>query len=112
MSFEGEQLKALRTKTQITQQELSDRSGVDREKIAKIETGTRRMSATDAAFLAQGLGVRADALVARPRPLVRWRMADSSGPAAASVRQVGEWFDDFVDDALYVERRVKRYGLE
>jgi transcriptional regulator with XRE-family HTH domain len=57
MSFEGVQLKALRAKTKITQQELSERSGIDREKIAKIETGARRMSATDAAYLAHGLGI-------------------------------------------------------
>lgn len=69
------------------------------------------MSATDAAYLAHGLGIRADALIARPKPLVRWRMNDAA-PAAGSVEQVGEWFADFVEDALYVERRIQRYGLE
>lgn len=39
MSFEGEQLKALRAKTKITQQELSERSGIDRGKIARSRPG-------------------------------------------------------------------------
>jgi len=118
MSFEGERLKALRSAQALTQQELADRSGIDREKIAKIEIGVRRMSATDAAYLAQGLGTRADDLVSRPRPVVRWRVAEAQpgaapGPAPTpSVARVGAWFNDFVDDALYLERRAKRYGLE
>lgn len=36
MSFEGERLKALRNQSYITQQELADRSGIEREKLAKI----------------------------------------------------------------------------
>jgi transcriptional regulator with XRE-family HTH domain len=116
MSFEGERLKALRNVQALTQQDLADRSGIDREKISKIETGVRRMSATDAAYLAQGLGTRADDLVSRPRPVVRWRRAEVQPNAAPgpspSVARVGAWFEDFVDDALYLERRAKRYGLE
>ncbi len=118
MSFEGERLKALRSDQGLTQQALADRSGIDREKIAKIEIGTRRMSATDAAYLAQGLGVRADDLVARPRQVVHWRTsepASAATPGAAaspSIARVGDWFEDFVDDALYLERRAQRYGLE
>ena len=110
MSFEGERLKALRTQNNLTQQDLASKSGIGRDQIAKIETGTRRMSATDAAFLALGLGVRADALVSRPRPTVRWRIAGE--PPDSSVQTVGEWFADYVDDALYLKRRVDRYGLE
>lgn len=118
MSFEGERLKALRGDQGLTQQALADRSGIDREKIAKIEIGTRRMSATDAAYLAQGLGVRADDLVARPRQVVHWRAIEpGSAPASVaaaspSIARVGAWFEDFVDDALYLERRAQRYGLE
>lgn len=117
MSFEGERLKALRGDQRLTQQELADRSGINREKIAKIETGARRMSATDAAYLSDGLGVRVDELVARPRAAVAWRLgaspAGADAPAtAASVDRVGAWFEDFVEDALYLERRAKRYGLE
>lgn len=110
MSFEGERLKTLRTQSNITQQELADRTGIERDQIAKIETGARRMSATDVAYLAQGLGVRADALVTRPKPTVRWRVGADG--AATSMQTVGEWFADYVDDALYLENRVKRYGLE
>lgn len=118
MSFEGDRLKALRGDQGLTQQALADRSGIDREKIAKIETGARRMSATDAAFLADGLGVRADDLVARPRQTVHWRTSEAApdavldAAASSSISRVGAWFEDFVDDALYLERRAQRYGLE
>jgi transcriptional regulator with XRE-family HTH domain len=118
MSFEGERLKALRSDQGLTQQALADRSGIDREKIAKIEVGSRRMSATDAAYLAHGLGVRADDLVARPRQAVHWRTSEPAPGAvigtatSPSIARVGEWFEDFVDDALYLERRAQRYGLE
>lgn len=117
MSFEGERLKALRGDRGLTQQELAARSGIAREKIAKIETGTRRMSATDAAYLSDGLGIRVDELVARQRPAVAWRLAPAqAGPeensASTSVEEVGLWFEEFVEDALYLERRARRYGLE
>lgn len=110
MTYEGDRLKAVRADQKVTQQELADRSGIDREKIAKIETGVRRMSATDAAYLAQGLGIRADDLVARPREAIRWRLATPGQDEACN--RVAEWFDDFIDDALFLERRAQRYELD
>lgn len=110
MTYEGERLRAVRTEQKLTQQELAELSGIDREKIAKIETGTRRMSATDAAYLAQGLAIRADDLVGRPRGPIRWR---SAAPANEEVVDaVADWFHDFIDDALYLERRAHRYGID
>jgi transcriptional regulator with XRE-family HTH domain len=108
MSYEGDRLRTLRGECGLTQEELAGRSGIDRDKIAKIETGARRMSATDAAYLAQGLGVRSDDLVMRPQAQVHWRVSGSSPNSG----RVSAWFEDFVDDALYVERRLKRYELE
>jgi len=114
MSYEAERLKVIRAERNLTQQQLADRSGIDREKIAKIETGARRMSATDAAYLAQGLGVRADELIARPRADVRWRLEPThqGDPEQTELTTVARWFEDFVDDALYLERRARRYGVE
>lgn len=110
MTYEGDRLKAVRAEQKVTQQDLADRSGIDREKIAKIETGARRMSATDAAYLAQGLGIRADDLIARPREPIRWRLAMPGQDVACN--RVRDWFDDFIDDALFLERRAQRYGLD
>ncbi|HEY5181428.1 MAG TPA: helix-turn-helix transcriptional regulator [Dermatophilaceae bacterium] len=115
MSFEGDRLKALRSERDLTQQQLADWSGIEREKIAKIETDRRRMSATDAAYLAQALGVRAQDLIERPRHAVHWRTSEplaADGERSASVKRVEEWFDAFVEDALYLERRASRYGLD
>lgn len=110
MTFEGDRLRAMRNEQKITQQELADRSGVDREKIAKIETGDRRMSATDAAYLSRGLGLRTDDLIARPRATIRWRSAAPGQDPATDA--VAEWFERFVEDALFLERRAQRYGIE
>ena len=63
MSEEIERLKSLREERGWTQDQLSSRSGISRIKISRIETGDRRMTATDAAFLAEALGVRADDLI-------------------------------------------------
>jgi transcriptional regulator with XRE-family HTH domain len=109
MSYEGERLKALRHEADMTQETLADLSGIDRTKIAKIEVGDRRMSASDAAFLAEALGRRANDLIERPRDAVRWRVEGQDDDP--SVDRVGSWFSDFVDDALYLERRAARYGL-
>lgn len=109
MTYEGERLKSVRTEADMTQEKLSEVSGIARSKIAKIEVGDRRMSATDAAFLAEALGLRANDLIERPRETVRWRAAGRDGDA--SVDRVGSWFSEFVDDALYLERRAARYGL-
>ena len=112
MSLEGEQLKALRIERELTQEELAAQSGIDRGKIAKIETDKRRMTATDAAYLARGLGVRVNDLVGQPQPSMHFRKAASTDETQADVERVAAWFADFVEDALYLERRARRYGLE
>jgi hypothetical protein len=38
----------------------------------------------------------------------RWR---SSAPNEEALEAVAMWFEDFIDDALYLERRAQRYGL-
>lgn len=109
MGIEGERLRAAR-KGRYTQEQLADLSGIRREKIARIESGTRRMSATDAAYLARALEMRADDLVRLPEPQVRYRLGADA--AQAEVDQVVEWFEDFVQDTFYLERAMKRHGLE
>lgn len=113
MSVEGDRLKARRESRGWTQEQLAERSGVTRDKVAKIETGVRRMTATDAAYLAQAMGMRAHDLVARPRHEVRFRESGQlSTQAREEVAEVGAWFAGFVQNALHLEDRAKRYGLE
>jgi transcriptional regulator with XRE-family HTH domain len=109
MGDEGARLRETRKSQDLTQQELAFRSGINREKIAKIETGTRRMSATDAAYLSLALGVRTDDLVGRPGPRARFRLSDPAQETQAQV--VAEWFEDYVKDVFFLDRSAKRHGV-
>jgi transcriptional regulator with XRE-family HTH domain len=109
MGDEGMRLREVRKSRGLTQQGLADQSGIDREKIAKIETGGRRMSATDAAYLSQALGVRMDDLVGRPRSGARFRLSDPTKESQAQA--VADWFEDYVRDVFFLERSAKRNGL-
>jgi transcriptional regulator with XRE-family HTH domain len=109
MGDEGVRLRDMRKSQGLTQQALADQSGIDREKIAKIEIGNRRMSATDAAYLSQALGVRMDDLVGRPQSHARFRLSD---PAKESQAQaVADWLEDYVRDVFFLERSAKRHGM-
>lgn len=50
----------------MTQQELSDKSGVSRSQIAKFESGRRSPSLMQIAFLAAALQIEQDILIGRP----------------------------------------------
>ena len=56
-------LARLRAKKKITQQALSDLSGISRVEIARIETGRLNPGTATTAALAKALGVTLDALV-------------------------------------------------
>ena len=110
MHDQGERLRALRDARNLTQQGLADRSGIGREKIAKIETGARRMTGTEVIYLADSLDVQ-------PHDLVRVKPGRSyyrgSGDLNASAAQaMSSWFEEFVEDALFLDRTIERYGLE
>jgi len=89
---------------------LSDRAGIDRDKIAKIETGTRRMTGTDVVYLAEALGVTPRQLVGPPADRSRFR--GPVDPMAPDVQAVSEWFDDYIEDALFLDRTARRHGIE
>ena len=109
MEHLGWRLQQLRTEGDLTQQELADLTGIERDKIAKIETGTRRMTGTEVLFVAEALGVAPRSLVGPPVHRGRFRgPVDVDSEDAASV---SEWFDDFIEDVLFVERSVRRHGL-
>ena len=113
MTEEIERLRRLREERGWTQDQLSRESGISRIKISRIETGERRMTATDAAFLSEALGVRTDDLIGRRRTTMRFRLASGAVEAGVDpVDRVARWFDEFVDDALYLERQAIRYGVD
>jgi transcriptional regulator with XRE-family HTH domain len=108
-SAASSRLQQLRAERQLTQQELSELSGIDRDKIAKIETGVRRMSGTDVLYIAEALGVT-------PRQLLgampdRGRFRGTIDRDSADVQTVSDWFDEYIDDVLFLDRTAKRHGL-
>ncbi len=54
----GENLRAVREKQEMTQEQLSERSGVQPGEISRIETGKRDPQISTLLKLARGLGVR------------------------------------------------------
>jgi XRE family transcriptional regulator, fatty acid utilization regulator len=54
----GENLREARTKRELTQEQLSDRTGVQAGEISRIETGKRDPQVSTVLKLAKGLGVK------------------------------------------------------
>lgn len=54
----GENLRAARTKRELTQEQLSERTGVQAGEISRIETGKRDPQVSTVLKLAKGLGVK------------------------------------------------------
>lgn len=54
----GENLRAAREKHELTQEQLSQRSGVQAGEISRIETGKRDPQVSTVLKLAEGLGVK------------------------------------------------------
>jgi transcriptional regulator with XRE-family HTH domain len=106
---EGTRLKELRDGQELTQEQLAYQSGIERDKIAKIETGTRRMSASDALYLSDALGVPMEDLVGRLGGNVHFRLSDPSREPEA--RAIAAWFETYIKDMLFLERSAKRHGV-
>lgn len=59
----GENLRAARERRELTQEQLSERSGVQAGEISRIETGKRDPQVSTLLKLARGLGVNAGQLL-------------------------------------------------
>lgn len=60
----GEHVRALRRKAGLTQEELAERADLHRTYLAGIEAGARNVGLVNLVYLAKGLGVDAEALLA------------------------------------------------
>lgn len=106
----GERVRELRRHADMTQQALAEASGVDRDKIAKIEIGARRANGTEVVYLAEALGATPGDLVSQEPIAVKYRgSGDLAAPAGKAMER---WFADYVDDSLFLDRTAHRYGLE
>jgi len=109
MQTPGERVRALRDQRGLTQQDLADRSGIERTAIARIETNGRRMTGTEVIYLAESLDVQPQDLARDDTARSFYRGAgDLESPEA---RAMSAWFDDYVEDALFLDRTAERYGV-
>ena len=93
----GERVRYERAKWGYTQQQLADLTGIDRDKIAKIERDLRDIQASEIAPLASALRLDLDALLAAPNN-VKMRV-NPNGPAT---EKAIEWFERCVSNSLFV----------
>jgi transcriptional regulator with XRE-family HTH domain len=93
----GERVRYERAKWGYTQQQLADLTGIDRDKIAKIERNMRDIQAAEIAPLASALRLDIDALLAAPDH-VRMRV----NPDRPATQKAIEWFERCISNSLFV----------
>ena len=93
MSNAGAKVRALRDERRMTQEQLSQESGIARDKIAKIETGERKISATEVPFLADALGVSVKSLMAANDGAL-YRLPEPTSPHAQNAMA---WFEKYAE---------------
>jgi transcriptional regulator with XRE-family HTH domain len=95
----------------MTQEQLQDMTGIERSKLSRIESGDRRLTGTEALFLAEAFNVSVEELYGADRtPVMRFRGGGSALPERAE--RTAAWFRHFVEDAKFVDRTARRYGVE
>jgi transcriptional regulator with XRE-family HTH domain len=100
----------LRGQRGLTQKQLEESSGIERSKLSRIESGDRRITATEAFYLADALDATPEEILGeRVRSVARYRGGAALPPRA---QRTAEWFRHFVDDALFVDRTARHYGVE
>ena len=105
MARAGDRIRHERAKWGYTQQQLAEMTGIDRDKIAKIERNYREIQAAEIEPLASALRLDVAALLAAPEP-VKMRV----NPERSATQRAIEWFERCVDNSLFVEGLGGRDG--
>jgi len=92
----AERIRQERDRRDWTQQQLADATGIDRDKIGKIETGARKVNSTELVLISQAFQVPVQELLRPATPVVMRRGNVSSREAEAAV----ERFNQYVEDSL------------
>lgn len=107
----GKRIKELREQRGMSQQDLADAIGmlddevsIARDKIGKIETGERGVSAIEESYLADALGVAPSAL---KRPVADEVLFRNGAPTDAAGEEAVRFFAEYVENVRVVEL-VKR----
>jgi transcriptional regulator with XRE-family HTH domain len=98
-------IKELRENQRLSQEDLSDRAGLARWKLASIETGRRRVSSTEVVLFAEALGTNADDLLGMGVAARHYRTNDLGSPA---VRAGLDRFDAYISASLRL-RDLERF---
>lgn len=105
MARAGDRIRYERAKWGYTQQQLAELTGIDRDKIAKIERSHRDIQADEIEPLASALRLDVAALLAAPEPV---KMRVNAGRPAT--HRAIEWFEHCVDNSLFVAGLGRRDG--
>lgn len=93
----GTRIRRRRTEWGFTQADLASATGIDRAKIAKIETGDRDVKVAEGLAIARMLDISVEDLFRTSAP-VRYRL----DAVTADTRRADEWFDTRIEYSLLV----------
>ena len=85
-----------RDRREWTQQQLADATGIDRDKIGKIETGARKVNSTELVLISQAFQTPVQDLLRASAPVVL-RRGNVTTPAA---EEAVSRFNRYVEDSL------------
>ena len=105
MARVGERIRHERAKWGYTQQQLADLTGIDRDKIAKIERNHREIQASEIGPLATALRIDLEGLLSAP-DTVRMRV----NPDRPATQKAIDWFEKCVENSLFVAGLGDRDG--
>jgi transcriptional regulator with XRE-family HTH domain len=95
-----------RERREWTQQQLADATGIDRDKIGKIEIGARKVNSTELVLISQAFQVPVQDLLRSTTPVVLRRGQTAGHDAEAAVAR----FNRYVEDSLLtlgLERSIR-----
>ncbi len=98
MARTGDRIRHERAKWGYTQQQLAEMTGIDRDKIAKIELNRRDIQADEIEALASALRLDVTTLLARPE-----RIKMRANAARPSTQKAIDWFERCVENSLFVD---------
>jgi transcriptional regulator with XRE-family HTH domain len=102
----AERIRQERERREWTQQHLADATGIDRDKIGKIEIGARKVNSTELVLISQAFQVAVQDLL-RPTGPVVLRRGQATGP---EVEAAVARFNRYVEDSLLtlgLERSIR-----
>jgi transcriptional regulator with XRE-family HTH domain len=100
----GTRIRVLRTRNELTQQALAERTGLSRLQVVKIEAGDRKVSSLELSFFADALDVSPEDLLL-DHSLPQYRADSPESPAAQAAM---DWFTEILEDAGRMRRMAKR----